>query len=48
MYQPVWDRMTPEAREKVKKSNYDRLFGAARKRVRAWEAANIREATSVD
>jgi hypothetical protein len=41
MYEPVWKRLTPEAREKVKKGNYERLFGSARTRVRAWEAANV-------
>jgi predicted TIM-barrel fold metal-dependent hydrolase len=41
-YQPVWDALTPEAREKVRKGNYERLFDAARKKVRAWEKANIK------
>ncbi|MCC7258464.1 MAG: amidohydrolase family protein [Gammaproteobacteria bacterium] len=41
MYDPVWQLLTPEAREKVRKGNYERLFDAARKKVRAWEAANI-------
>ena len=35
--------LTPEARQKVLKGNYERLFDAARIRVRAWEAANIKE-----
>ena len=39
-YQPLWVALTPEAREKVKKTNYERLFDQARSRVRAWEAAN--------
>ncbi len=41
MYQPLWDVLTPEAREKVTKGNYIRLFDAARKKVRAWEKANV-------
>jgi hypothetical protein len=41
MYEPVWKLLTPEAREKVRKGNYERLFDGARKRVRAWEAANV-------
>jgi hypothetical protein len=41
-YQPVWDALTPEAREKVRKGNYERLFDAARKKVRAWEKANVK------
>ncbi len=41
MYQPLWAKLTPEAREKVLKGNYERLFDAARLRVRAWERANM-------
>jgi predicted TIM-barrel fold metal-dependent hydrolase len=37
MYRPLWALLTPEASEKVRKGNYERLFDAARKRVRAWE-----------
>lgn len=40
MYDPVWQLLTPEAREKVRKGNYERLFDAARRKVRAWEAAD--------
>jgi hypothetical protein len=42
MYKPLWAKLTPEAREKVLKGNYERLFDAARVRVRAWEKANVR------
>jgi hypothetical protein len=31
--------LTPEASEKVRKGNYERLFNAARTKVRAWEQA---------
>lgn len=41
IYEPVWKLLTPEAKEKVRKGNYVRLFDAARTRVRAWEAANV-------
>ena len=41
MYDPLWKRLKPEARDKVKKLNYERLFDAARVKVRAWEKANI-------
>jgi hypothetical protein len=37
MYRPLWALLTPEASEKVRKGNYERLFDAARRRVRAWE-----------
>jgi len=39
-YQALWDKLTPEASEKVRKGNYRRLFDAARKKVREWENAN--------
>ena len=42
MYRPLWAALTPDAREKVLKANYARLFDAARVRVRAWENANAR------
>src|SRR3954468_1926891 len=38
-YRPLWALLTPEASEKVRKGNYERLFDAARVRVRAWEQA---------
>jgi hypothetical protein len=41
-YDPLWKLLTPEARDKVRKGNYERLFDEARRRVRAWEAANIK------
>jgi predicted TIM-barrel fold metal-dependent hydrolase len=42
MWEPVWQRLTPEASEKVRKGNYERLFDKARKDVRAWEKANVK------
>lgn len=36
-YQPLWNALTPEASEKVRKSNYERLFDRARLNVRSWE-----------
>ena len=42
MYRPLWAKLTPEAREKVLKGNYQRLFDAARTKVRTWEAAHAR------
>jgi len=38
-YQPLWSLLTPEASEKVRKGNYERLFDAGRKKVRAYERA---------
>lgn len=39
-YQPLWNLLTPETSEKVRKENFARLFDAARPQVRAWEAAH--------
>jgi hypothetical protein len=40
-YDPLWKLLDNEASEKVRKGNYERLFDAARRRVRAWEQANL-------
>lgn len=42
LYEPFWKALTPEARYMVLKGNYERLFDAARRRVRNWEKANVR------
>ncbi|HKH82984.1 MAG TPA: hypothetical protein VKA25_04795, partial [Gemmatimonadales bacterium] len=39
MYRPLWKLLSPEASQKVRRENYERLFNAARQRVRAWEKA---------
>jgi predicted TIM-barrel fold metal-dependent hydrolase len=36
-YQPLWVALSKDALEKIRKKNYERLFDAARKSVRAWE-----------
>jgi hypothetical protein len=41
LYAPLWKLLTPEASEKVRKGNYERLFDKARTRVRAWEKTNL-------
>ncbi len=40
-YAPVWEALTPAAREKVLKGNYETLFDAARLKVRRWEQGNL-------
>ena len=40
MYAPLWAALSPEARGMVLKGNYERLFDAARARVRQWERAH--------
>ena len=42
LWDPVWEQLTPEASRKIRFENYERLFDAARVRVRAWEAANVK------
>jgi predicted TIM-barrel fold metal-dependent hydrolase len=40
LYAPLFAKLKPETSEKVRKGNYERLFDAARAKVRAWERAN--------
>ena len=40
LYAPLFAKLAPEASEKLRKGNYERLFDAARVKVRAWEKAN--------
>jgi hypothetical protein len=42
MWAPVFQALTPETSMKVRKGNYQRLFDEGRRRVRAWEKANVR------
>lgn len=41
MYGPLWKQLTPEASEKIRISNYEKLFDSAQQKVRSWESANI-------
>jgi predicted TIM-barrel fold metal-dependent hydrolase len=41
-YAPLFAQLTPDASEKLRKKNYERLFDEARRKVRAWEKANVR------
>jgi hypothetical protein len=40
LWAPIWRQLTSDASLKVRKTNYERIFDAARLRVRAWERAN--------
>ena len=42
LYQPLLAALTPETRQKFLRGNYERLFDAARIKVRAWERANAK------
>ena len=41
MYQPLWTLLSKEAREKVLKGNYERIFDEGRRNARAWEKAQL-------
>lgn len=41
MLTPLWDALSPETVQKVKRLNYERLFDAARLKVRDWEKKNV-------
>jgi hypothetical protein len=41
-YEPFWKQLTPEAGEKVRKKNYERIFDEARRKVRSWEAGHLK------
>ena len=43
LYAPLFAQLTTTASEQVRKGNYMRLFDEARRRVRAWEKANVKE-----
>jgi hypothetical protein len=41
LYEPLWNLLSKEASEKVRKGNYARLFDEARRKVRAWEKTHL-------
>jgi predicted TIM-barrel fold metal-dependent hydrolase len=41
MYRPLFAALSPDVSEKFRKGNYERLFDEARRKVRAWEKANV-------
>ena len=41
LWDPVFAQLTPQASLAVRKTNYERLFDAARTKVRAWEKKNL-------
>jgi hypothetical protein len=41
LWDPIWALLTPEASLAIRKGTYERLFDAARLKVRAWEKANV-------
>ena len=43
MYQPLLDKLNPDAKRKLLTDNYVRLFDAAKAKVRAWEKAHLND-----
>jgi len=43
-YGPLWDLLTKDAVQKVRKGNDERIFDQARLKVRAWEKTHAAEA----
>lgn len=39
-YDALWRNLDPKTSEKLRKGNYERIFNAARQKVRAWEKAH--------
>ena len=42
MYRPLWDLLTKDASEKIRKGNYERIFDEGRRNARAWETAQLK------
>ena len=42
MWAPVWRLLSPQASEKIRTGNYERIFDAGRQRVRAWDRAHVK------
>lgn len=42
LWDPIWAQLTPEASLQIRRTNYQRIFDAARLRVREWERANVK------
>lgn len=45
-YEPLWKLLTPQASENVRKKNYERIFDEARRKVRGWEATQLKPQSS--
>jgi hypothetical protein len=46
LWAPIWRQLTPEASLAIRTGNYQRIFDEGRRKVRAWEQANVRGAQS--
>jgi hypothetical protein len=41
IYAPLWASLSPGTSEKVRKTNYERIFDEARRKVRSWEKGHV-------
>ena len=44
IYAPLWASLSAETSEKVRKTNYERIFNEARRKVRSWERGHVNNA----
>jgi hypothetical protein len=44
IYAPLWNALSPETSQKVRKTNYERIFDEARRKVRGWEQSHMNNA----
>jgi hypothetical protein len=42
LWAPVWKGLTADASRSIRTGNYERIFNEGRRRVRAWEQANVK------
>jgi hypothetical protein len=48
IYAPLWKLLSAQTSEKVRKTNYERIFNEARRKVRSWEQGHTRNVRSSD
>jgi predicted TIM-barrel fold metal-dependent hydrolase len=46
IYAPLWKALSPQTSAKVRKTNYERLFDEARRKVRRWEQDHLSDAAA--
>jgi hypothetical protein len=46
IYAPLWKALSPQTSEKVRRTNYERIFDEARRRVRSWEQGHTSNASA--
>jgi predicted TIM-barrel fold metal-dependent hydrolase len=46
IYAPLWKALSPQTSEKVRRTNYERIFNEARRRVRSWEQGHTNNASA--